>query len=111
MGHVRPLLALENEDDMYDTAEKIRREKMSVREVERYVKELTGGAGAKKKTKKEPAKDPLIRDIENRMTSKLGTKVTLSGKTIAISYGDTADLNRILELLGMIEESDVTAGY
>ena len=107
MGHVRPLLALEDEDDMFDAAEKIRRDKMSVREVERYVKELTGDKQKKKKEKEEPEKDPLIRDLENRMTSKLGTKVSINGKNLSIAFTDTADLNRILDLLGMIEESDV----
>ena len=79
---------------------------MSVREVERYVKQLAGSEG-KQKPRREPEKDPLIRDLENRMSSKLGTKVTVSSKTITIAYSDTADLNRILELIGMIEESDV----
>ncbi|MBO7703228.1 MAG: ParB/RepB/Spo0J family partition protein [Solobacterium sp.] len=104
MGHVRPLLALSDEDEMFETAEKIRKEKMSVREVERYVKELTGGAKKDSPKKKEPVKDPLIRDLENRMSSKLGTKVTISGKNLTIAFSDTADLNRILDILGMIED-------
>ena len=106
MGHVRPLLALEDEDEMFEAAEKIRKEKMSVREVERYIKELIGGDRKKQKQKKEPEKDPLIRDIENRMSSKLGTKVSITGKTVNIQFTDTADLNRILELLGMLEETN-----
>jgi ParB family chromosome partitioning protein len=77
---------------------------MSVREVERYVKELAGGNKPEKKLRHEPEKDPLIRDLENRMTSKLGTKVSISGKNLNIRFTDTADLNRILDLLGMIEE-------
>jgi ParB family chromosome partitioning protein len=76
---------------------------MSVREVERYVKQLAGSEG-KQKPRREPEKDPLIRDLENRMTSKLGTKVSISGKNLNIRFTDTADLNRILDLLGMIEE-------
>ena len=58
MGHVRPLLALEDEDEMFEAAEKIRKEKMSVREVERYIKELTGGDRKKQKQKKEPERIP-----------------------------------------------------
>ena len=105
MGHVRPLLALEDEEEMYEAAEKIRRDKMSVREVERYVRELTGGENTARKEEKEPEKDPLIRDIENRMSSRLGTKVAISGKALHIQFTDTADLNRILEALGMLEET------
>ena len=104
MGHVRPLLGLSDEEDMIEAAQKIRKERMSVREVERYVKELAGGNRPEKKQRKEPEKDPLIRDLENRMTSKLGTKVVISGKNLNIRFTDTADLNRILDLLGMIEE-------
>ena len=104
MGHVRPLLALSDEEDMLEAAQKIRKERMSVREVERYVKELAGGNRPEKKQRREPEKDPLIRDLENRMTSKLGTKVVISGKNLTIRFTDTADLNRILDLLGMIEE-------
>jgi len=105
MGHVRPLLALEDEDEMFEAAEKIRRDKMSVREVERYIKELSGSDRKGPKKKQEPEKDPLIRDIENRMGSRLGTKVTITGKNLNIQFTDTADLNRILELLGMLEET------
>ena len=104
MGHVRPLLALEDEDDIFDAAEKIHKEKMSVREVERYVKELTGDKKKQKPASKLSDKDPLIRDLEARMSRKLGTQVTVSGKNISIRYSDTADLNRILDLIGMIEE-------
>ena len=68
----------------------------------------TAGLADHIRQKAGPEKDPLIRDIENRMASKLGTKVVVSSKTITISYSDTADLNRILELIGMIEESDVS---
>ena len=38
MGHVRPLLALKDEDKMYDAAIHVMKEKISVRDVEKYVK-------------------------------------------------------------------------
>ncbi|MBQ9327564.1 MAG: ParB/RepB/Spo0J family partition protein [Solobacterium sp.] len=104
MGHVRPLLGLNDEEEMIEAAEKIKKERMSVREVERYVKELTGGNRPVRKAPVEKEKDPLIRDLENRMSSKLSTKVAISGKNLTIHFSDTADLNRILEVLGMIEE-------
>ncbi len=104
MGHVRPLLGLTDEEQMYETAQKIRNERMSVREVERYIKELGGGRPAPAKKRNAPEKDPLIRDLENRMSSKLGTKVVISGKNLNIHFTDTADLNRILDLIGMIED-------
>ncbi len=103
MGHVRPLLALKDPDKMYDAALYIEQHKLSVREVEAYVRTLQNEPVRPKK-KKVREKDPLIRDVENRMISRLGTRVEISPKAITIAYSDTQDLNRILELLGMIEE-------
>ncbi len=102
-GHVRPLLSLEDDDAIYDAAMKIVHDKMSVRDVEKYVKELNGKAP--KPVKVEKKKDPMIRDIEARMSSKLGTEVEIQTKKISISFSDTDDLNRILEILGCLEES------
>ena len=102
-GHVRPLLSLEDDGAIYDAATKIVHDKMSVREVEKYVHELNGTE--KKAVKPEKKKDPMIRDLENRMSSKLGTQVEINSKKITISFSDTDDLNRILELLNCLEES------
>ena len=101
-GHVRPLLSLDDEGEIYDTAMKILHDKMSVRDVEKYVHELKGTE--KKAPAPEKKKDPMIRDIETRMSSKLGTQVEISSKKIAISFSGTDDLNRILEILGCLEE-------
>lgn len=102
MSHVRPLLSLNDEEEIYEAAEKIKKNKMSVREVEAYVRDVNGG-GQKKQKKKE--KDPMIRDLEIQLSEKLGTQVVFSKKSFTISYHDTDDLNRILELIGCLDES------
>lgn len=102
MSHVRPLLSLNDEEEIFDAAEKIKKNKMSVREVEAYVRDVNGG-GQKKQQKKE--KDPMIRDLEIQLSEKLGTQVVFSKKSFTISYHDTDDLNRILELIGCLDES------
>ena len=102
MSHVRPLLSLNDEEEIYEAAEKIKKNKMSVREVEAYVRDVYGG-GQKKTKKKE--KDPMIRDLEIQLSEKLGTQVVFSKKSFTISYHDTDDLNRILELIGCLDES------
>ena len=102
-GHVRPLLALEDDGQIIETAEYILKKKMSVREVEKYVKALQKDP-SKVHRKREVHKDPWVRDLENRMQEKLNTRVDVGTKTVTISYQDTADLNRILDLLGLIEE-------
>ena len=102
MSHVRPLLSLNDEEEIYEAAEKIKKNKMSAREVEAYVRDVNGG-GQKKPKKKE--KDPMIRDLEIQLSEKLGTQVVFSKKSFTISYHDTDDLNRILELIGCLDES------
>ena len=102
MSHVRPLLSLNDEEEIYEAAEKIKKNKMSVREEEAYVRDVNGG-GQKKPKKKE--KDPMIRDLEIQLSEKLGTQVVFSKKSFTISYHDTDDLNRILELIGCLDES------
>lgn len=102
MSHVRPLLSLNDEEEIYEAAEKIKKNKMSVREVEAYVRDVNGG-GQKKQQKKE--KDPMIRNLEIQLSEKLGTQVVFSKKSFTISYHDTDDLNRILELIGCLDES------
>ena len=102
MSHVRPLLSLNDGEEIYEAAEKIKKNKMSVREVEAYVRDVNGG-GQKKPKKKE--KDPMIRDLEIQLSEKLGTQVVFSKKSFTISYHDTDDLNRILELIGCLDES------
>lgn len=104
MGHVRPLLGLNDEEQMYEAAQEILKQKMSVRAAEKYVKELTHKEPVVKHDPKKE-KDPLVKDIENRMSEKLGTYVEISKKEICISYTGTDDLNRILEELDCLEES------
>lgn len=101
MGHVRPLLALKDEDKMYDAAMHVMKEKMSVRDVEKYIRELNT---SNKPTKVKVEKDPLVLDLERKLSSKLSTKVEVSKKQLTISYHDTKDLNRILEILGCIDD-------
>ena len=103
MSHVRPLLSLKDDDQIYEAAQYVMRNNMSVREVERYVRDLTG---AKTKTKKpEVKKDPWVKDLEVRMSEKLGTEINITKKAVQISYSDVDDLNRILDILGCVEES------
>ncbi len=104
MGHVRPLLGLKNEMEMLDAAEKIMKEKMSVREVEAYVRDINSEEVKPNKTKPEKKRNPIIHDLEHQISVKLGTKVTIQNKKLTIRYTDTEDLNRILEILNCLDE-------
>lgn len=89
MGHVRPLLGLKDEMEMLDAAEKIMKEKMSVREVEAYVRDINSEEVKPNKTKPEKKRDPIIHDLEHQISVKLGTKVTIQNKKLTIRYTDT----------------------
>ncbi|MBQ4253477.1 MAG: ParB/RepB/Spo0J family partition protein [Erysipelotrichaceae bacterium] len=96
MGHVRPLITLESEARMLEIAHKAIDQQLSVRQVEQLVK-------AKPTVKKKKAEDPQLKDLQKQLQQKFSTKVTLSDSAITIAYDGTADLNRILEILGIIE--------
>ncbi|MDZ7815151.1 MAG: ParB/RepB/Spo0J family partition protein [Planctomycetota bacterium] len=102
MGHARALLSIEDMAQQLRVAERIQKDDLTVREVERIVsKAHVKGTDRPKKVEAEP--DPHIADVEERLRQYFGTRVVVrhgkkKGK-IVIDYYDTADLNRILDLL------------
>lgn len=99
-GHARAILAIENEKEQLKIAEKVINENLSVRDVEKLVKD--------KKEPKKPArvekKKLEIVEIESMLRDFLGTKVKIKdgnnkGK-IEIEYYSDGDLERILETIG-----------
>lgn len=101
MGHVRPLITLESADEIIFYAEEIVDKNLSVRAVEKLMRE-----DKQETPKKETVKvvDPQLKDVERNIERKLSTKVTLSDKKMVISYENMSDLNRILELLDLLEK-------
>lgn len=99
-GHARTLLGLEDEDKIIELAKRTIKEDLSVRELESLCKKPI-----KKTTKPSNKKvDPFLEDVRNRLQRKFSTKVDLSNKSINIRYNNTEDLNRILEIIGVIED-------
>ena len=75
---------------------------LSVRQVEELCSKKK--SGKKADAPKKETKDPYIRDVENRLIRKFGTKVEIQDKCISIKYNGVEDLNRILEILNVIED-------
>lgn len=100
MGHVRALLALKNDELMEEVAQKAIQLHLSVRAVETMVKNIN--EPKEKSTPKE--RDIHLDPIENRLQSRLQTKVKIDDKQISIKYNGTDDLNRILEILNCLDE-------
>ncbi len=99
-GQVRPLITVDTED-AEAMAERIAKEGMSAREIEKMVRDYRNPKTRVPKTPFVP--DSATLEVEKKLQHKLQTKVKITGNSINISYGDTADLNRILELLGYFE--------
>lgn len=108
-GHARALLSLEDAQMQLKAAKEILDKKLSVRETERLVKRLQKEAsGEKKEEKKKDETLALIyQDLEDRMKSVIGTKVSIHNKDknkgrIEIEYYSEAELERIVEMIESI---------
>lgn len=101
-GQARTLLAIEDQDEMIEMAKKTVKEGLSVRELETSVSKGKKANGKKKK--KTEKKDLFMEDVIRSLEKKYATKVEIRNKMISIKYTDTEDLNRILEIMGVIED-------
>ncbi|MEA4890292.1 MAG: ParB/RepB/Spo0J family partition protein [Clostridiaceae bacterium] len=100
-GHARALLTLNGHNAQKKAAEMIRSKELSVRETEKLVKKLS--QPPKQEKKEEPGYLLSVKDVEHRLTSKLGTKVHLKDRQgkgmIQINYYSNEDLDRLLEMI------------
>ena len=102
-GHARALLAIENGDKQYNVAMRIFDEKLSVREIEKLIKDIASGK-AEKKEKSVPANDFVYRQYEEKLKTVFGSKVIIKNKEnnkgkIEIDYGSREEFERIMELI------------
>ena len=103
-GHARALLAVEDHDEQYTLAQKIFDEKLSVREVEKLVKNLHKPDKPKKRLD-DKTMQTIYLDIEEKLKQKLSTKVIVTSKgegvgKIEIEFYSHDDLDRLLDMIG-----------
>ena len=111
MGHARALLALTTDETRLNTARLAVARRMSVREVERAVRRKL--ARSSEAGLQQYAKAAYIIDLEQKLSSELGTKVTIAtrkgGKRgkIIIDFYSLDDFERITEKIGLaaVEEA------
>ena len=107
-GHARALLGLEDPEMQLKAAKMIMEDKLSVRETERLVKRLIREAEEKDIPKKQEKNINFIyQNLEERMKTVMGTKVTIHNKDknkgrIEIEYYSEAELERIVEMIESI---------
>ena len=101
-GHARALLAIEDPEEQYRIAQKVFDEKLSVREVEKLVKNLNKPERKKKKENESLA--AVYQSLEERLKETLGRKVSISSREngngkIEIEFYGHEDLDRLMEYL------------
>lgn len=104
-GHARALLSIDDQELQYTVAQRVFDENLSVRDIEKIVRDMT----KQKKTKEEVKVDNdfIYRDFEEKIKNALGTKVSIKPKDnqkgkIEIEYYTQNDFERIVEQLAMI---------
>lgn len=101
-GHARALLAIEDADSQYELAVRIFDEKLSVRDVEKLVKDIKNPK--QPKVKKVIENEFLYNDLANKMKDVMGTKVNISAKgngkgKIEIEYYSDDELERMFDMI------------
>ena len=96
MGHARALSKLEDEEEIIKMAKEISDEKLSVRTTEEK-------SSDKKHSIKSHKRFNEYEYVQDLLRERLDTKVKIKDKKIEISFTNTADLNRILEIINIKE--------
>lgn len=101
MGHGRALLGLKNKKNLSTIVNRILKESLNVRQLEKIIQELN--ENVPRETKKTERKDVFIQEQESLLRERFGTTVTIKqskkkGK-IELEFFSKEDLDRILELL------------
>lgn len=100
-GHARALLGIEDPEEQYTVAQRIFDEKLSVRDVEKLVKNLHKPAKPKKVDDK--TLELIYQDVAEKLKQALGTKVSVSSKgegagKIEIEFYNHQDLDRLMDI-------------
>ncbi|MCI8504353.1 MAG: ParB/RepB/Spo0J family partition protein [Dorea sp.] len=101
-GHARALLAIEDASSQYELAVRIFDEKLSVRDVEKLVKDMKNPK--QPKIKKVVENEFLYNDLANKMKDVMGTKVNIATKgngkgKIEIEYYSDDELERMFDMI------------
>ncbi len=101
-GHARAILSIPSDEGKRKLTEKLREEKLSVREAEALARLIAGKEAASKKPPKPPA-SPLYKKAAKLLGDAFHTKVRIrsaNGKNkIEIEFKDEEDLQRIFDMM------------
>jgi ParB family chromosome partitioning protein len=101
MGHARALLTIADGVKQRELAERVAKEGVSVRDVERLI--ARGEPPMRRASRRE--KSPQVRSLEDRLKRHLGTRVSISeGKNrsrLVIEFYGTEDFDRLMQIMGV----------
>lgn len=103
-GHARALISIEDPEQQYTIAQKIFDEKLSVRDVEKLMKNINTPPKIKKTVQTNKALEVIYQDMEEKLKQALGTKVIISSKgegsgKLEIEFYNHDDLEKIADKL------------
>jgi ParB family chromosome partitioning protein len=105
MGHARAILALPTDELRRKLANRAMAGRLNVRDVERLVRKYLMTTGQAKTTVR--SKSPHILDLQSKLSSRLGTRVTIETNKkgqrgrIIIEFHSLDEFDRITEMLGL----------
>lgn len=111
MGHAKALLALPNDDLRNKIANRALAGRLSVRDLERLVRQYLDGTGVKARVRSEKA--PHICELEGVLSSELGSSVKIETKKngqkgrMIIEFKTLDEFDHVLEKMGVQYTSDI----
>lgn len=109
-GHARTLLPIINKSDQYKIALLAKNNKISVRDLEKIVKEYLNPSA--KRSTKVVDQSIELKEFANQMQRTLGTKVSIIGNDnkgrIYIDYYSRDDIDRLVQLVEILESKTLT---
>jgi len=113
MGHARAILSLPDDELRRKFANRAMAGRLSVREVERLVRKYINKPGTEKGRLGQQVKAPHIIDLERKLTSQMGTKVSIETRKggqrgkIIIEFYSLDDFDRIVERMALTAAEEV----
>lgn len=120
-GHAKVILGLPSGERQIQAARRVLDDKLNVRQVEQLVADwmvkaetATSGAAAAGRSGPAGGRDPHVAAMEDQLRQRLGTRVTLRYRQgrgqIDIRFANDADLERVLEVMGIRVDGDNDPG-
>ncbi len=101
-GHARALIPVDDPKQQYELAQRVFDEKLSVRDIEKLVKDLGKEKKERKKKEEDEALLAIYAKLEEKLKTQLGTKVSIIPKDngtgkLEIEFYSGDELDRIME--------------